>query len=114
MISIFVTIQVKPGLRDRFAEASLADARGSVEDEPGCFRFDILQDDLDPDRFHLYEVYADQAALETHRQAPHYLKWRDTAGDWIQGDVQRVQCTTVFPPDEGWRRQKPHLSSKEE
>ena len=42
MISIFVTIQVKAGFREQFAEASLGDAQGSVRDEPGCFRFDIL------------------------------------------------------------------------
>ena len=42
MLSVFVTIQVKPGFRDRFVEAVLDDARGSVRDEPGCFRFDVL------------------------------------------------------------------------
>ena len=111
MISIFVTIQVKPGLRDRFAEASLADARGSVENEPGCFRFDILQADSDPDRFHLYEVYADQAALEAHRNAPHYIKWRSTVQDWFASETERIAMTTIFPSDDGWRQQKPHLLS---
>ena len=70
MISIFVTIQIKPEFRERFMEASLGDARGSVRDEPACYRFDILQADSDPNRFHLYEVYADEAAMEAHRNAP--------------------------------------------
>ena len=109
MISIFVTIQVKAGFREQFAEASLGDAQGSVRDDPGCFRLEILQDDSDPDRFHLYEVYADQAALEAHRQAPHYKKWRETVQDWFDGEPQRVLMTTVFPSDDGWRAQKPAL-----
>ena len=109
MISIFVTIQVKAGFREQFAEASLGDAQGSVRDEPGCFRFDILQDGSDPNRFYLYEVYADQAALEAHRQAPHYKKWRETVQDWFDGEPQRVPMTTVFPSDDGWRAQKPAL-----
>ena len=109
MLAVFVTIQLKPGFRDQFMEASLGDARGSAADEPGCFRFDVLQDNTDPDRFHLYEVYADQAAREAHRQAPHYLKWRETVSDWFDGDLQRVECTTIFPSEDGWRSQKPHL-----
>ena len=109
MISIFVTVKVKPGRMDGFIEATLGDARGSVGDEPGCFRFDVLKSGTDPDTLHLYEVYEDNAALEAHRQAPHYLKWRSTVSDWVDGDFGRVECTTVFPSDEGWRRQKPHL-----
>ena len=111
MISIFVTIQIKPGFEDRFREASFGDAQGSVRDEPGCFRFDILQNDSDPNRFHLYEVYTDQAALEAHRKAPHYKKWRSTVEDWFDGEIQRVSMTTVFPSDDGWQQQKPGLLS---
>ena len=111
MISIFVTIQIKPGFEDRFREASFGDAQGSVRDEPGCFRFDILQNDSDSNRFHLYEVYTDQAALEAHRKAPHYKKWRSTVEDWFDGEIQRVSMTTVFPSDDGWRQQKAGLLS---
>ena len=109
MITIFVTIHVKPGHREQFTEASFGDAQGSVRDEPGCFRFDILQDDSDPNRFHLYEVYTDEAALEAHRNAPHFKKWRATVQDWFDGDIQRIAMTTIFPSDEGWRKQKPAL-----
>ncbi len=109
MISIFVTVHIKPGHRDAFVEAVLDDARGSVGDEPGCFRFDVLQDESDPNCVHLYEVYQDQAALEAHRQAPHYLKWRSIVGDWFDGESQRVLSSTVFPAEEGWRKQKPTL-----
>ena len=109
MYSIYVTIQIKPGFRDRFIEASLGDAQGSVRDEPGCFRFDMLENVSDPNRFHLYEVYADEAALEDHRKAPHYLKWRETVKDWFEGEPQRVMTNTIFPSNDGWRKQKPHL-----
>ena len=109
MISIFVSIKVNPGYRDRFIEATLDDARGSVADEPGCFRFDVLQDDSDPNLTHLYEVYANEAALEAHRQAPHYETWRSIVIDWFDGTPKRVEGTTLFPTDEGWRAQKPHL-----
>ena len=109
MISIFVTIQINPEFTERFRKASLGDAQGSVKDEPGCYRFDILQANADPNRFHLYEVYSDEAALEAHRNAPHYKKWRETVQDWFDGEPQRIVMTTIFPSDDGWQRQKPHL-----
>ena len=109
MISMFVTLRTKPGLRDQFVEASLSDARGSVTNEPGCYRFDILVDSNDPDLVHLYEVYEDQAALDTHRTMPHYVQWAKKVADWREDAVGRIQCTTAFPSDDGWRRQKPHL-----
>jgi (4S)-4-hydroxy-5-phosphonooxypentane-2,3-dione isomerase len=109
MYCIFVTIQVKPGFADQFKEASLGDGRGSVKDEPNCFRFDIHQNESDPNRFHLYEVYADRAAHLSHRETPHYKKWRETVQPWFEGEPQRVEMTTIFPSESGWRKQKPNL-----
>ncbi len=111
MISIFVTIKIKAGHKDAFLKAMLGDAIGSVRDEPGCFRFDVLQDDTDPNTIHLYEVYQDQAALEAHRQAPHFLKWRANVSDWFDGTSQRISCSTIFPTDERWRKQKATLGA---
>ena len=109
MISIFVTIQIKSAFNERFREASLGDAQGSVKDEPGCYRFDILQANTNLNRWYLYEVYSDEAALEAHRNAPHYKKWLETVQDWFDGEPQRIVMTTIFPSDDGWQRQKPHL-----
>ena len=110
MLSIFVTIQIKPGFADKFSQASFGDAQGSVRDEPKCYRFDILCSNSDPNRFHLYEVYADEAALESHRNAPHYKKWRETVRPWFDGEPQRVPMSTLFPSDDGWKKQKAHLT----
>ena len=109
MIAVFVSIRVKPGLSTRFVEATLEDARGSVSDEPGCYRFDVLEDASDPDVVHLYEVYEDEAAIEKHRAMPHYTAWAEQVADWREEGGSRVEATTVFPSDEGWRKQKPHL-----
>jgi autoinducer 2-degrading protein len=110
MYAIFVTIKIKPGFADKFIEASFGDGQGSVRDEPGCLRFDLHQSLSDPNTFHLYEVYENQDAhLTAHRSAPHYIKWRDTVQPWFDGEPQRVAMTTVFPSDDGWRKQKPHL-----
>ena len=104
MIALIVTIQIKPAHKNAFMESMMGDARGSNYDEPGCIRFDVLQDNEDPNRIHLYEVYKDQAALDAHRQAPHYLKWRETVKDWFAAENVRRVATPVYPPDNIWRK----------
>ena len=44
---VIVPIQIKEGFKDRFIEELLLDAKGSVNDEPGCHRFDVIQDPRD-------------------------------------------------------------------
>jgi len=109
MYSIFVTINIKAEHINEFTEASFGDAQGSVRDESGCFRFDIHQDAEVPSRFHLYEVYRDEAAFNTHLETPHFLKWRNKVTPMFDGEISKVVMQTVFPSDEGFEKQKPHL-----
>ena len=96
MIAIWVKVKVKPAERARFLAAIEQDALGSERDEAGCYRFNVLQDQADPDTYYFYEVYKDEAALEAHRAAPHYAKWR-AAADTLDGPAEAVRCNTVFP-----------------
>ena len=109
MFSIFVTINIKPGCAEEFAQASLADAHGSTRDEPGCVRFDIHKDPANPNRFYLYEVYQDEGAFEAHLQTPHFKKWFSTVEEMFDGEFERIDMETVFPSGEGWKNQKPGL-----
>jgi autoinducer 2-degrading protein len=96
MIAIWVKVKVKPERRQDFLKAIEVDALGSEQDEPGCARFNVLQDQQDPNTYYFYEVYKDEAALEAHRAAPHYAVWR-AAADTLDGATQATHCTTVFP-----------------
>ncbi len=109
MLSILVTINIKPGCIEEFTQASFGDAQGSVRDEPGCFRFDINQDLENQNRFYLYEVYRDAAAFEAHRETPHFKKWLATVEEMFDGEFERINMKTVFPSDAGWKQQKPSL-----
>ena len=105
MIALLVSVRVKPERRDEFLKAIEEDSRGSREDEPGCLRFDVLQDTSDPNHYFFYEVYRDEAAIQAHRAAPHYQGWlavRD--GGALEGDPQITRCTTLFPIDAQWRK----------
>jgi quinol monooxygenase YgiN len=76
--ALWVEFDIKPGMLAAFLEAARFDAEGSVTREPGCFRFDVLQDPQVPDRVCFYEVYADEAAFAAHREMPHFKTYLAT------------------------------------
>lgn len=96
MLAIWVKVRIKPGLRQRFLEAIEVDALGSERDEPGCLRFNVLQDERDTNVYYFFEVYKDEAALEAHRAMPHYAVWRAVA-DTLDGPTEATRCTIVLP-----------------
>ena len=105
MYVIVAPIQIKPGYKDQFIEAVVEDARSSVANEPGCLRFDVIQDANDANRIWLYEVYKDEAAFQAHLQAPHLLKFRDTTADWRVEGLQGAGrgSSNIWPPDSAWK-----------
>jgi quinol monooxygenase YgiN len=42
--------------------------------EPGCSMYQVHRHKTEPRRFFIYEQYKDDAALEAHRTAPHFLQ----------------------------------------
>jgi autoinducer 2-degrading protein len=42
--------------------------------EPGCAMYQVHRHKIEPRRFFIYEQYKDDAALEAHRGAPHFLQ----------------------------------------
>ena len=111
MYVIIAPIQIQEEHREAFIEAMLDDAKGSVKNEPGCLRFDVIQDGADPNRIWLYEVYVDEAAFQAHLEAPHFIKWRDTVKDWFDrgdGEGERPKgagggSSNIWPPDDDWK-----------
>jgi quinol monooxygenase YgiN len=99
MLALVVSLRVKPDLRDQFLAAAEDDSTCSVRDEPGCLRFDVLQDNADPNRFYFYEVYQDDAAFQAHTQAPHYFRWREAAQRVLADPSDAQRCTLLFPRD---------------
>ena len=98
MIAKWVRVKIKPEMRQRFLDATEVDALGSEQDEPGCVRFNVLQDVEDENVYYFYEVYVDEAAVDAHRAAPHYAVWQGAA-DTLAEPTQRIECRSVFPAD---------------
>jgi quinol monooxygenase YgiN len=90
VISLTVSFQVVPGHHDAFVEAIRNQASRSFTDEPGCVYFDVGQDTSDDHHFTLYELYADEAALEAHRSTPHFKVWREAVAEHVVPGSQAV------------------------
>jgi len=98
MIATFVHVYVKEEYIDQFLEATLENHQASVK-EPGNLRFDILQDELDPAKFVLYEAYESEEAAAEHKKTAHYQKWRDTVANWMAKPRQGIKHRIVAPKD---------------
>ena len=101
---IVATLRIKPEFRERFMVAMIDDARGSVENERGCFQFSVTQDKTDPNRIVLFEVYRDEAAFDTHKQAPHFVRWQESVKDWFAAPTEVIQGGNAFPADSTWKK----------
>lgn len=105
MYIILAPIQIQEGHRDDFIEITIEDARTSVSIEPGCVRFDIIQDAADQHRFWVYEVYTDEAAFQSHLKMPHVVKWREAVQNWrVDGPKgAAIGSSNIWPLDSEWK-----------
>jgi len=101
MLIVLVHVHVKPDCSEAFREASLENAKNSIK-EPGIARFDVLQDNDDPNRFILNEVYRDADAPAAHKETAHYAVWRDTVADMMAKPRRAVKLANLFPEDSEW------------
>jgi (4S)-4-hydroxy-5-phosphonooxypentane-2,3-dione isomerase len=58
-------------------------ARTSLQEEPGCSRYDVYQERGDPSLFLLIECYDSEAAFQSHRTSSHFLAFREDVKDWV-------------------------------
>ena len=101
MLIVHVHVQVKPECIESFYQATLENARSSVN-EHGIARFDVLQQTDDPARFVLVEVYRTAEAPGLHKETAHYKRWRDTVEPFMAQPRKSVKFSNIFPADAGW------------
>lgn len=101
MFIVHVHVHVKPEFVASFKQATLANARASVQ-EPGVARFDVVQHQDDPARFVLVEVYRSVEANAAHKQTKHYETWRDAVAPMMAEPRSSVKFTNLFPEDSSW------------
>ncbi len=95
-MAVFIYVHVLPEAVEGFRAASLANAAASIR-EPGCVRFDVVQDTGDATRFVLIEVYRGQAGAAAHKQTAHYQAWRDAVAPMMAEPRSNKSYATVTP-----------------
>ena len=106
MLIVHVFVHVKPDQVEAFRTATLENARNSLQ-EPGIAHFDVLQQQDDPTRFVLVEVYRSLEDPGRHKGTAHYQKWRDIVADMMAEPRSSVKYANVFPDEGDWD----HVSS---
>ena len=98
---VHVHVHVKEEFIAAFIEATQENARNSVQ-ESGIARFDVIQQEDDPTRFILIEVYKTEDAPAKHKETTHYNTWRETVNDMMAEPRQGIWFTPLFPDKNGW------------
>ncbi len=101
MLVVLVHVHVKPESVDEFIAAALENARNSVH-EAGVARFDVVQQDDDPTRFVLIEVYRTAEDAARHKETAHYAVWRDAVAPMMAEPRTGIKYTNLFPDERGW------------
>ena len=101
MYIVHVLVHVKLDWIGAFQTATLENARDSLQ-EPGIARFDIIQQQDDPSRFLLVEVYHTSEDPARHKEAAHYQKWRAVVAEMMAEPRTSTKYTNLFPEDEDW------------
>ena len=74
MVVLAVTWMAKTG-RESEVAAVFEKLTAESRKEPGCVVYQVHKHKTEPRRFFIYEQYKDDAALEAHRTAPHFLQY---------------------------------------
>jgi (4S)-4-hydroxy-5-phosphonooxypentane-2,3-dione isomerase len=103
MLIVHVFVHVKSQDVDAFTAATLENARNSVR-EPGVVRFDVVQQDDDPTRFLLIEIYRTPADPARHKDTAHYAAWRQAVESMMAEPRRSVKYRALFPQPAAWER----------
>ena len=77
VLTVVARIRAAKG-KEAALEALLTEQVGVVlKAEPGCLVYRLHRSVKDPELFYFYEAYKDDAAFETHRNAPHLAAYRE-------------------------------------
>ncbi len=93
---VLVHAHVLPESVEAFRTASLANAVARIR-EPGCVRFDVVQEATDATRFVLIEVYRGKEGAAAHKETAHYQTWRDAVASMMAEPRTSKQYATVSP-----------------
>lgn len=73
-LCLTVSLLIRPGAEEQ-ATACLGHLALATRAEPGCLVYNAHRSLAEPRWFTIYELYRDEAALESHRQSAHFARY---------------------------------------
>ena len=90
-VVLVVELEIAQGQTERFLARARAHRENVLKNEPGCQRFDILVAQEGGDTVFLYEVYADEEAVEAHMTTSYMQEYLSDTGPMI-ANRKRTFC----------------------
>ena len=75
-IGYYVELDIDPAQREEFHVNMMTHSEATLKGEKGCLVFDVFVDARNPNRYALFELYADEAAVDEHRFSKQLAKHR--------------------------------------
>ena len=90
-----VDLDIVPAEIEAFKAALLENGAASVK-EPGCRQFNIHFLASDPNHVFIYEIFDNEAALQSHRQTDHFKKFAATTAKMVaKRDVRPMTSIAI-------------------
>ena len=75
-VGYYVELDIDPAQRGEFHRNMLSHSEATLNGEDGCLAFDVYVDARNPNRYALFELYADNDAVDAHRFSTQLAKHR--------------------------------------
>jgi quinol monooxygenase YgiN len=77
-------LEIDPAQMPAYSAAVKQEMEQSIRVEPGVLALYAVAIKGQPNQLRFFEIYADQAAYEAHRNSPHFRKYVETTKDMIK------------------------------
>ena len=96
MVVVAGTVNINPITREEAARVALKMV-AATKQEAGCLAYDFWSDLADPNRFHVFEEWETQEALEEHFQTPHMAEFMEALPALVAGppNIMRYEVGAV-------------------
>jgi Uncharacterized conserved protein len=94
MLVNIVSITIKSEFRAQFESVTLYNHENTRR-EAGNVRFDVLHSATEPDKYVLYEVFANRDAVEFHKTTEHYKRWSSEMEQYMAAPRSKESFTEL-------------------
>ncbi len=87
---LLVQLEIAAGQMEAFVKRALEHRQNVLAKEPGCHGFELLRPHERQNMVFLYEVYADQAAIDHHLNTPYMKQYLEDTAPMITSRVRTL------------------------